>query len=288
MSRKMRLYSIVLLGLILSTSSAIAQLNNDIRIIIRGDDIGCAHAVNLACIKSYKHGIMQSVEMMAPTAWMNEAVTLLNENTGLDVGIHLTLTSEWDRVKWGPVSHAPSLVDENGYFHLTTRQRAGSPPNTGFLDANPILSEVERELRAQIEMGVRRVPHISHLSTHMGTSVATPELKAIVDKLSREYGLPWQVPGAERLPFRFVKTDSPQAKEAAFVEMLKTLQPGLWLFVEHPGLDTPEMEAMGHEGYMNVGEDRAGVTHVFTSDKVQQVISDRGIQLVSYRDVLEK
>ncbi len=60
----------------------------------------------------------------------------------------------------------------------------------------------------------------------------------------------------------------------------------LWLFVEHPGLDTPEMRAIGHKGYEDVAADRDGVTKMFTSEKVKAVIKRRGIKLVSYADAI--
>ena len=78
-----------------------------VRLVIRGDDIGSCHAANVACIRAYKEGIMKSVELMVPCAWFPEAVKMLNDNPGLDVGVHVTLTSEWDNVKWRPLTAAP-------------------------------------------------------------------------------------------------------------------------------------------------------------------------------------
>ena len=80
-------------------SSYNCQGQDEIRLIMRGDDIGSSHAANLGCIKSYQEGIMKSVEVMVPCAWFPEAVQMLQENPGLDVGVHLTLTSEWENVK---------------------------------------------------------------------------------------------------------------------------------------------------------------------------------------------
>jgi len=91
--------------------------DKSISLIVRGDDIGSCHAANVACIRSYKEGIMTSVELMVPCSWFPEAVKMLNENPGLDVGIHLVLTSEWENYKWRPLTHAPSLTDADGYFY---------------------------------------------------------------------------------------------------------------------------------------------------------------------------
>jgi hypothetical protein len=251
----------------------------EIRLLVRGDEMGVAHAGNEACIKSYREGIVRSVEVMAPGQWFLEAAKMCNENPGLDVGVHLTLTSEWEVCKWRPVTHGGSLVDGNGYLHPTTK---------GFLDGKPKLEEVEAELRGQIELARKHIKNVSHLSLHMGTPTATPELRKIAEKLAGEYGLILEtVPTAQRPP-GFGGAKTPEEKEAKLVEIVQNLGPGLWLFVEHPGFDVPEMQGMGHKGYEFVAADREGVTRAFTSEKVKQVIERRGIKLVSYAEAAGK
>ncbi|MFC1650869.1 polysaccharide deacetylase family protein [Candidatus Latescibacterota bacterium] len=266
--------------------SAEAQ-EGEIRLLIRGDDIGSSHAANVACIKSYREGIMRSVEVMVPCPWFKEAVQMLNENPGLDVGIHLDLTSEWEFYKWGPITNAPSLVDDKGYFLPMTSQRDDFPPNTGFRESNFDMNEVEKELRAQIEIGLREIKNVSHISGHMGTTGATPELRELVQKLSKEYNLPTSATVTGRTG-RFPSGATPAEKVAAMVEILENLKPGTWLFIEHPGLDTPEMRAIGHEGYRDVAIDREGVTQAFTSERVKAVIERRGIKLISYADLYKE
>ena len=86
------------------------------RLIVRADDMGSFRAANIACLKGYQQGIETSIEVMAVTSWFPEAARLLKENPGIDVGLHLTFTSEWENVKWRPLTHCPSHCDENGYF----------------------------------------------------------------------------------------------------------------------------------------------------------------------------
>ncbi len=259
--------------------------DGEIRLIVRGDDMASCHAANVASIKCYKGGIVRTVEVMAPCPWFNEAVKMLKENPGLDVGIHLVLTSEWEFYKWGPLTPAPSLVDKQGKFFPATRQRRDFPPNTGFLEARPKLKEVETELRAQIELAMEKISNVSHLTCHMGTAYSTPELRALVNKLSQEYKLPLSAPGAKRAGGFGGTRTTPEEKEAALVKILENLQPGLWLFVDHPGEDTPELRATGHIGYRHVAADRDGVTKAFTSERVKRVIEKRGIRLISYADL---
>jgi predicted glycoside hydrolase/deacetylase ChbG (UPF0249 family) len=281
------LTSSLLLCQVISTPS-LAEQKQPIRLIVRGDDIGSSHAANVACIRCYREGIVRSVEVMVPAPWFNEAVNMLRDNPRLDVGVHLTLTSEWENCKWGPITKSPSLCNEQGDFYPMTSQRRGFPPHTGFLQAQPKLEDVERELRAQIELAQKKLPNVTHLTCHMGTASSTPELRALVERLADEYQLPLDAAGAKS-PGRFSRPNmTPQQKTDSLVKLLEKLKPGLWLIVEHPGLDTPEMRAIGHQGYENVAADRVGVTKAFTAEKVKEVIRRRGIQLVSYGDVLER
>jgi hypothetical protein len=75
-----------------------------------------------------------------------------------------------------------------------------------------------------------------------------------------------------------------EQREAALIKAIEDLTPGTYILVEHPGLDTEEMRAIGHPGYWNVASHRDGVTRAFTSEKVKAVIKARSIQLLSYND----
>jgi predicted glycoside hydrolase/deacetylase ChbG (UPF0249 family) len=258
----------------------------EIRLLVRADDLGAAHAINEASIKACKEGIARSVEIIAPGPWFLEAVRLLKENPEIDVGVHLCLTSEWENVKWRPLTGPSSITDRDGYFYPTVRQRKDFPPGTGLLEANPNPAEVERELRAQIEKVREHLPRTSHLSVHMGAATSTPELRAITQKLALEYRLILESAGTKGIGWGPRKFETPETqKEPALLDLLAKLQPGTWMFVEHCGFDGPEMRAMGHAGYPNVAQDREGVTRAFTSERVKALLKERGIKLVSYADL---
>jgi len=263
-----------------------AARDKGISLIVRGDDIGSCHAANVACIRAYREGIMTSVELMVPCSWFPEAVRMLNENPGLDVGIHVVLTSEWDNYKWRPLTHAPSLTDADGYFYPTIWRRKNMPAGTALRDADWKIEEVEREIRAQIELGKRKVPHVSHLSFHMGCAGWDPEVKKLCDKLTKEYDLYVVPPEAGVRGFGgFGDAKTAGERIDRFVKLLEKLKPGTYLFVEHPGLDTAEMSAIGHKGYEDVAKDRDAITEVFVSDKVKRTIKESGIKLISYGDL---
>lgn len=261
-----------------------AQPNNEIRLLIRADDIGSFHAANLGCIDSYKNGIAQSVEIMAPTAWFLEATKMLAENPGYDVGIHLTLTSEWSNTKWRPMTHCPSLVDKDGYFFPMVWKNPNFPEGSSIQKSNWKLDEIEKELRAQIEVSLKYLPRISHLSNHMGFSSLDPKIGDLVDKLAKEYHLDVDMSEVKRFS-GWGRDVEYEDRIDRFCENLEKLSPGTYLFVEHPAAESPEMETVGHKGYENVGADRKWVLSVFTSEKVKQTVQKKAIKLVSYSDL---
>ena len=284
----MRVFSIIAF-----TSLALFCLDcrsqDEIRLLVRGDDIGSTHAANLGCIESYQQGIMRSVEIMVPCPWFPEAVSMLNKNPGLDVGIHITLTSEWENIKWGPLTHAPSISDEDGYFFPMIWPNERFPENRALTGSDWNLDEIEAEMRAQIELATKYIPQITHLTCHMGCSGWDDQVAKVFSKLAKEYDLDIRTGayGVGRFP-RVEKGETTEDRINAFIDGLKKLEPGkTYMFVEHPALAGPEMKAVGHDGYYTVNEDRQMVTEMFTSEKVKQVIKDRGIELISYADLVK-
>ena len=258
----------------------------EVYLLVRGDDIGSCHAANVGCIESYRNGIMRSVELMPVCPWFQQAVKLLKENPGLDVGIHLTLTSEWENIKWGPLTHAPSISDEDGYFYPMVRKRRNTPPYTALEEANWDIREIEKELRAQIELGKKHVPWASHASVHMGAAGLDEEIGDLVARLLKEYDLDINLESHNVRRFGgWGDATTLKGRIDNFAQSLENLEPGLYLFIEHPALNTPEMRAIWHTGYEDPATDRDWVTRVFTSEKVKQTIKKNGINLISYREI---
>lgn len=258
----------------LAGGAALAAAQERTRLIIIGDDIGAVHAIGEGTILAYREGIMRSANLIVPGPWLREAVEQLAANPGLDVGIHLTLTSEWDSVKWRPLTVMPSLVDGEGFLPATTKQVAAEGVS---------LVEVERELRAQIEMGRRLVPRAGWLSTHMGSAVATPRLRDLTLRLSREYKLPMQgdIPGGTRIRAPYKNGTTPDEKVEAMVKMIEELKPGTYSMVDHPATDTAEMRRVGHEGSRSVAAERSGILYAWTHSRVKAAVIRHGVELTS-------
>jgi hypothetical protein len=284
----MRKIFIIHLLMLLILNNACTQ-QQAIRLIVRGDDMGYSHAGNEAIIKCYKEGIQTSVEVIMPSPWFPEAVKMLEQNPGIDVGIHLTLTSEWDNIKWRPLSDCPSLKDANGYFFPMIWPNKNYP-DQAVREQEWKLEDVEKEFRAQIEMALKKIPRISHISGHMGCTDISDSVKQLTKKLAKEYNIDIQL---TELNVKYTGYDGPKKtskeKIQSFINMLNKLEPGnTYLFVDHPGLDSPELRAIHHIGYEDVATDRQGVTDTWTNETIKKLIRQKGIQLISYKDLLKK
>ncbi len=148
------------------------------------------------------------------------------------------------------------------------------------------IDDVEKEFRAQIELALKLLPGVSHISGHMGCTFLNDDVKHLSDKLAREYGISNE---SDKYPVLF--GFGPTAKTAeerieVFIEILSKLENGkTYIFLDHPGINNDELKAVYHIGYENVSEDRQAVTDVFTSEKVKSYIKEKGIQLISYKNL---
>src|SRR6478735_8442678 len=260
---------------------------NPPRLVVRGDDMGYTHSGNEALIKCYKEGIETSIEVIVPSPWFKEAVKLLNQNPGVDIGIHLAITSEWENVKWRPLTDCKSIRDSNGYFFPMVFPNKNYPGQS-ISENKWNIADIEKELRAQIEMALKYIPRISHISNHMGFFNLSPEVKALARRLAKEYKIDIDLDEYKVTNVHYEGPSKTSAEKInSFLKMLDKLEPGkTYWFIDHPGLDNDELRAVWHIGYENVAEDRQGVTDVFTSEKVKEKLKEKNIKLISYRDLL--
>jgi predicted glycoside hydrolase/deacetylase ChbG (UPF0249 family) len=248
--------------------------------------MGFSHSGNLALIKAYKEGIESSIEVIVPSPWFPEAVKMLKENPGIDVGIHLAITSEWDNVKWRPLTHVPSLTDPDGYFFPMIYPNINYP-GLAILQNKWKIEDIEKEFRAQIELALKKIPRISHISSHMGCTNISKDVIALTKRLAKEYKIDidpaeYQVTG--------IGYDGAhktlEEKKKSFVGMLNKLEKGrTYLFVDHPGLDGEELQAIHHIGYEYVASDRQGVTDLWTDPAIKTLLREKGIRLIGYKDL---
>lgn len=266
-------------------TSGCAQSQKSPRLIVRGDDMGFSHAGNEALIKTFKEGIETSIEVIVPSPWFPEAVQMLKDNPKVDVGVHIALTSEWDNVKYRPVANVPSLTDEDGYFYPFIFPNSNYP-GRALQEKKWTLVDIEKEMRAQIALALRKIPRISHISAHMGCYYMHDDVKSLAKRLAQEYKIDIEpeAQGANYVSYDGPKNTS-EEKVKSLIKMFEGLKRGeTYVFVDHPGLDTPELRAIHHIGYENVAVDRQGVTDAWTDPRVMAAIKKLGIQLISYKE----
>ncbi len=256
-----------------------------ISILIRCDDWGMCHSVNMAAQRVLDQGFPVSASVMFACPWYQEAVSILKNYNNVSVGIHLTLNAEWKNYRWGPVagvSRVPSLVDSLGFFF---------PSRALLFGNNPSLDDIETELRAQIERAVHSGVKIDYLDYHMGAAVQTPETRAIVEKLAAEYHL-----GISRY---FDEVDVDGVYQAAIERKLdtllavtRTLQPGgTKLLVFHIGLDNPELAAlqdMNVFGPKEMSKHRQAELDALLSPDFQSLIHSPRFKLTNYRQLIDE
>jgi len=251
----------------------------EIAVCFKADDMGAAQGINAGTIAAHRRGVVSSTDVIVPGPWFLDAARLLAEAPELDVGVHLTLTSEWEGLKWGPLTAARSLVAPDGCFHPMVRRTPGFPPEAALLEHAIDLEEVERELAAQIERAQRSIPRVSFLSAHMGAATSTPALREVTERLSRRYRLPLQSTARATWLRQVYRGEDPGAVKAEkLARALAELAPGSYIHLDHAALDTPEMRAIGHEGYRNVAQDRSANVAAWCSDAVKEVLRRRGIR----------
>ena len=276
--------------------------NDDRVVIIHTDDIGMCQASVDAFAEMTEFGLISSGAVMVPCPWFLEAADFAVSNPEVDLGAHLTLTSEWQTYRWGPISTRDpesGLMDDQGFFH---RRSEGVWEHT-----NP--EAVHVELEAQITRALAAGINLTHIDTHMG-SVAHPKIISSYIQLAMKFGLPLMLPrmdvpaimaqqgideetakslvgtlhtleemglplldGMSGLELEHAEGRFEQAREA-----LLALKPGITHFIIHPSKDTPELRHITDSWDCRVAD-----YETFTSQATRDLIKNEGIQVIGYR-----
>jgi hypothetical protein len=268
-------------------------------LIVHADDIGLARSVNIASMRAFENGGITSGSAMVPCPWFPDFAAYYREHQPLDVGIHITLTAEWDYYKWGGVSPAgeiPSLLDGDGHFYPTVEAVA----------QHAVPAEVETEIRAQIERALALGIKPTHLDTHMGSMLVIPALVPIYLKLGREYHLPLLIPRSwlQSVPqehrdavaaahvlldglYMIAAEDPAKAWSEAYSEMLATMGPGLNELIIHLAMDDTEMQAVAvnHPDFGSAWRQRD--LDFVSSKEFRDLLKAHDVKLVSWAQVRE-
>jgi predicted glycoside hydrolase/deacetylase ChbG (UPF0249 family) len=254
-------------------------------LILNCDDLGFCHAANVGVYESLRVGLATSASLMVPCPWARGAAAGYR---GEDVGVHLTVNAEHDLYRWGPITHAPSLLDGDGGF----------PRTVADVWDHADLDEVRRECRAQIERAILWGFDVSHLDAHMGTMQIKSEFFDVYLDLAVEFRLPLRLsgPGTEALigfPFRALAADAGVVFPDEFIfvpgvgsrqillDAVAALGSGVTEAYLHPAVASPELEAMATDWADRVDDHRLLVNDA----ELGQALEAAGVTLIGYREL---
>ena len=262
-------------------------------LILHADDLGVAHSENVASFDALDRGAISSASIMIPTPWITEVAAYARAHPKADLGLHLTLTSEWETYRWGSVAsrnEVPSLLDDDGTF----------PRETKTVVTRAKLVEIDRELRAQVDRAIALGIRPTHLDSHMGALFNTPELTATYVKVAHDYRLPFlgtrnaartvtgSVSSQDVLPDAIIVA-GPQVPRDKWTEFylhtIANLKPGLTEIIVHLGHDDAELQAVtvAHEPFGSAWRQRD--YDVVTSAEFKRALQDNHIILVTWREL---
>jgi chitin disaccharide deacetylase len=263
-------------------------------LIIHADDLGVAHSENAASIQAMENGSVNSASIMVPCPWFPE-IAKYASSSQKDFGLHLTLTSEWENYKWGPVSSrndVSSLVNSNGYFY-------SSVDSVGmFASADHARLELQNQVKKALAAGI----DVTHLDTHMGAVMATPEILQVYVDLGREFELPVLMPKEIRQT-GISLTDKDVVVDALFQaypdvyhsgmreyynEVLTSLSPGLSCLLIHVAYNNEEMKAVTlNKEYWGSAWRQIDYEY-FTSPECAEILTSNNIYLVTWKEIRDK
>jgi predicted glycoside hydrolase/deacetylase ChbG (UPF0249 family) len=254
-------------------------------LIINCDDLGSTRAANASIYHALRRGTATTATLMVPCPWARDAARMY---MGEDIGVHLTLTSEWDTYRWPPITHSPSLLDGDGGF----------PRTVADVWDHADIDEVRKECRAQIERAILWGFDVTHIDSHMGTSQLKAEFFDVYLEMAVEFGLPLRMAGAsaERIigfPYRklaaeegIVFTDhlvnSPVGARKTIEKTLFSLRPGVTEVLLHPAVDTDELRHSYPDADKRIDDDKLLRDPLF-----EQLLERSGVTLIGYRELRE-
>ncbi len=264
-------------------------------LIIHADDLAIAHSEDAASLEALDKGYVTSASIIVPGPWLTEVADYAKAHPDADLGLHLALTSEWKTFRWGSVESkdkVPSLLDPAGaLWPLTEDVRQKAKPQ-----------EVEREYRAQVQHALAVGIHPTHLDTHMGSALATPEIVAVYVKIAHEFHLSILAPRIPGDPLKLsallsekdVMVDSvtivgPSVSankwKDFYLDAIRNMKPGLNEIIVHLGHDDAEMRAVmvDHPDYGSVWRQRD--FDVVSSPEFKKALQDNHIVSVKWKDL---
>ncbi len=268
---------------------------DDKLLVIHADDLGLEESVNSTSFESLKKNTISSASVIMTTEKITEVAHFSKLNPSLDLGVHLTVTSEWKIHKWGGILYdkdIPSLLNDNNHFYWNKRKF------TKFSK----LDEVRNELQAQIDLALSMGINVSHIDSHEGALFFDPDIFKMYLNLAKKNNLLAFVPIQASVHFdeNFPKPNhaiifdqffmaeagiKPDEMEKYYLDILDDLKPGLSQIIVHFGLHNEKMRDIT-QGKIDYGSLWREIDYnVINSEKFIKSIEENNIKLISYKDL---
>ncbi|NLW51470.1 MAG: ChbG/HpnK family deacetylase [Candidatus Brocadiaceae bacterium] len=249
------------------------------RLVINSDDFGMCHSANEGILRGFREGILTQASLMVPCPWAEEAMAMARQN-GLPVGVHLTVTCEWDNYRWRPLTHAPSLVKDDGTF----------PRSVEEVEQKADPAELEAEYVAQIELVRARGIEPCHVDMHM-----RPVDLEVTARLIRRYGVRCRSnmgPAYEDCAFPFTTrtslTNDARAQKMDKTEWLRrhiqNLGEGVHFVCCHLAESSPELRSVSSTASPWAEPYRLTDTEAVCAPGLRELCEENGVELISCAD----
>ncbi|MFW6271357.1 MAG: ChbG/HpnK family deacetylase [Bacillota bacterium] len=246
------------------------------KVITRGDDLGSTKTANKAILDTFKKGILKNTSIMMPCAEVKHAAGLFIHRKDICIGLHCTVNSEWDNVKWGPVlpiEQVPTLVDNNGYFFQTTKELS---------ENNPSVKQIIAEIQAQLDLAREMGFNIQYADLHMGFDWVIDGLKEKISLWCQEQNLLFSYNFNRPLP----EVENIGDPVDQFITSLKKASEGQYLKICHPAYDNQEIRRLGHSGNSGykVAQSRNWQRKIFMDERVINFFNENKIKSIKFTE----
>jgi chitin disaccharide deacetylase len=247
------------------------------RLIVRGDDFGMCHSVNEGIVRAFTDGILTESSVMVPCPWFTEAAQLARTHA-IPVGIHQTLTCEWDNLRWRPLTSGPSLTGADGTFYRSVEEARDAATH----------DEAVAELLAQAARFTAEGLDIDYLDVHMG-AVAPRAYTEVADKLGELFVYSELARSRGLTSIDGLSERDTDGKKDWLLTYLSELGPGTHMLVVHPAVAGPEIASMtGPDSipFRWAEEYRIADLDLLTDPEVAALVRSRGIELTTVGQAL--
>lgn len=276
-------------------------------LILHADDIGMCPEANVSAKRYMENDHIQSSAVMMPCPDAKDFIEWAKEHPEKDIGVHLTLTSEWKTYRWPgltPAEEAPGLLDEEGkLWHEVIQVVQNASPE-----------EVEKEIRAQVEQALAWGYRPDHMDTHMGTLYGSHQFTAAYLKVAEEYEIPAmvidfknpvvvqgfkdagypindemiEIVNAYSLPKLDFFASAPNAKtyaekKASFQALVRSLQPGLTEIIFHPSELTDNLKSI-----TGSWQQRSWEAQMFEDEEMITFFQSENIIFTNWREIMKR